>query len=54
LIIRSKQVNRILLFLETVLDHFRWDDKSANYNGSATSLGGQSVPMFAAADLYDR
>jgi len=51
LIIRARQVNRVLPFLEAVLDNFR--PKHFHQNGTPPLPDKQSTPILAAADLYD-
>ena len=47
LIIRAKQVNRVLPFLEAVLDHFRHQDRP-DQNGTAPPVRRHSLPTLAA------
>ncbi|HEU5231367.1 MAG TPA: radical SAM protein [Terriglobales bacterium] len=51
LIIRAKQVNRVLPFLESVLDHFR-NEQMTSQNGTR-SESARSTPQFAAAEWFD-
>jgi len=51
LIIRARQVNRVLPFLEAVLDNFR--HTHFDQNGTPPLPDKQSTPILAAADLYD-
>ena len=51
LIIRAKQVNRILPFLESVLDNF--DGKKERLQPAAAEGISPSTPVFSAADLFD-
>ena len=52
LIIRARQVNRVLPFLEAVLDNFR-GTRHEDQNGSSMLPKRESVAILAAADLYD-
>src|SRR5215813_10288420 len=52
LIIRAKQVNRVLPFLETVLDNFR-EGKQHQQDGTGSLPKRESSPILAAAELYD-
>jgi radical SAM superfamily enzyme YgiQ (UPF0313 family) len=54
LIIRAKQVNRVLPFLETVLDNFRSEERSPSENETNPLQGTAGHPVFAAADWFDR
>jgi radical SAM superfamily enzyme YgiQ (UPF0313 family) len=51
LIIRAKQVNRVLPFLESVLDHFR-NERTNSQNGTR-SESARPTPQFAAAEWFD-
>jgi radical SAM superfamily enzyme YgiQ (UPF0313 family) len=52
LIIRAKQVNRVLPFLEVVLDHFR-SGMASEPEARSPSAAKSAPPIFAAADWYD-
>jgi len=52
LIIRAKQVNRVLPFLESVLDNFHRKKERFQSLASAEAIS-PSIPVFSAADLFD-
>ena len=54
IIIRARQVNRVLPFLEAVLDNFWQGKRRPEQHGIPRSLGQESAPVLAAAELYDR
>ena len=54
IIIRARQVNRVLPFLEAVLDNFWQGKRRLNQPGIPNSLRQESGPVLAAAELYDR
>lgn len=54
LIIRARQVNRVLPFLEAVLDNFPRQEKRPDQSGTTDTVSQTSPPGFAAAELFDR
>jgi hypothetical protein len=52
--IRAKQVNRVLPFLEAVLDNFRQLEKASDPQAHSNLAQTSSIPNFAAAELFDR
>ena len=51
LIIRAKQVNRVLPFLESVLNHFRHEETTFHKGTSQNSR--KSIPRFVATEWFD-